>query len=81
VTIAFGDADAGPPFRKAIVGPRDDEPFFFRECVFTLGVLLSVSVPSFTNLDGIKMAAAFVVKPEAFTQRVFHEKELPLKTR
>ena len=41
--------------------------------------MLSVSVPSFTNLDGIKMVAAFVVKQEAFTQRVFHGKELPLQ--
>jgi hypothetical protein len=37
-------------------------------------------VPSFTNLDGIKMAAAFVVEREALTQRIFHEKELPLQT-
>jgi hypothetical protein len=37
-------------------------------------------VPSFTNLDGIKMVAAFVVKREALKQRIFHEKELPLQT-
>jgi hypothetical protein len=41
--------------------------------------ILSVSVPSFTNLVGIKMVAAFVIEQEVFTQRVFHEKEPPLQ--
>ena len=32
------------------------------------------------DLAEIKVVAAFVIKREAFTQRVFHEKELPLQT-
>jgi len=39
VAIAFADADAAPPLRKAIVESSDDEPFFFREFALTVGVL------------------------------------------
>jgi hypothetical protein len=45
VAIAFADADAAPPFRKAIVesgkhAPFESRiPFFFREFALTVGVL------------------------------------------
>jgi hypothetical protein len=41
--------------------------------------ILSVSVPSFRNLDKIKMVAAFVIKREALTQPVFMNKSCDYK--